>query len=306
MAVPDAARRSGSLLLRALAVGGFATVAWLLSGGVAAADEQDHSDVVTNPLDAVNLAVDPQHTATAALLAALTERAPVELPDHAALTAHTAPIVLPVHTAPIDLPVHTAPIDLLAYTAPALGGPDEDDGGDDGEDPDVPVYQDEDDRQYSHTGGSHSAVAPRSISNTMPAEQYEAKVAAKAAARQAALAPTPPADEPPAPPVEVPQDPEPAQPTYRQPVTEPTATTPTWENPQPFTPTPAPQQAPAPTAPTSASAGGLDGSGGHRGGVIASVTGQDRFAPPTVWRVEQRDDRRAPGSIPGLPSTSPD
>ncbi|MEU7531821.1 hypothetical protein AB0A74_39220 [Saccharothrix sp. NPDC042600] len=287
MAVPDAARRSGSLLLRALAVGGFATVAWLLSSGVAAADEQDHPDVVSNPLDAVNLAVDPQHTATAELLAALTERAPIDLPDH------------------VTLPTHAAPIDVQAHTAPALGGPDEDDGGDDGEDPDVPVYQDEDDRQYSHTGGSHSTTAPRSISNTMPAEQYEAKVAAKAAARQAALAP-PPADEPPAPPVAVPQDPEPAQPTYRQPVTEPDATTPTWENPQPFTPTPAPQQAPAPTAPTSASAGGLDGSGGHRGGVIASATGQDRFAPPTVWRVERRDDRRAPGSIPGLPSTSPD
>lgn len=284
MAVPDAARRSGSLLLRALAVGGFAAVAWLLCSGVAAADEQDHPDVVSNPLDAVNLALEQQQTATTALVVALTERAPLDLPAH---------VTLPAHAAPMDVP---APIDMPTYREP-----------DENEDEDqvVPVHQDDrEDVEYSHTGGSHSTVAPKSISNAMPAEQYEAKVVAKAAARLAALAP-PPAEEPPAPQA-VPEDDPAPQTTLRLTVTEPDATTPTWENPQPFTPTPAPQQAPAPTAPTSASASGHDGSNGHRGGVIASSTGQDRFAPPAFWRVQQRDDWRTPGSVPGLPSTSPD
>ncbi|XVV03500.1 hypothetical protein ACQPW3_40310 [Actinosynnema sp. CA-248983] len=282
MAVPEAVRRTGSLLLRALAVGGLAAVAWLLSGGVAAADEQDHPDVVSNPLDAVNLALEQQQAATTALVAALTERAPLDLPAHVALPAHAAPVGMP------------APIDLPGYRAPE-------------EDEDVPVYQDdpEDDVEYSHTGGSHSTVAPRSISNAMPVEQHQAKVAAKAAARLAALAP-PPAEEPPAPPAAVRQAAPALQITLRLPVTEPDTTTPTWENPQPFTPTPAPQQAPAPTAPTSASASGHDGSNGHRGGVIASSSGQDRFAPPAFWRAQQRDDWRTPGSVQGLPSTSPD
>ncbi|MFI9813061.1 hypothetical protein [Saccharothrix variisporea] len=291
MAVSDAARRSGSLLLRALAVGGFAVTAWLLSGGVAAADDQDHPDVVSNPLDAVNLAVDQQQTATE-LLDVLAARSPVDLPPHVVVPAHalTAPALL---TPPDALSVPTLPVDMTPGDEP---------------DEDVPVYyQDEDTRdvEYSHTGGTHSATAPRTIANALPPEQYEAKVAAKAAARLAAQAP-PAEPEPAAPPAAVHQDAAPAQAVPRQPAAEPDGTTPTWENPQPFTPTPAPQQAPAPTAPTSASASGHDGSQGHRGGVISSYTGQDRFAPPTLWQVEQRDDRRAPGSVPGLPSTSPD
>ncbi|MFE2753174.1 hypothetical protein ACFXGA_14375, partial [Actinosynnema sp. NPDC059335] len=54
MAAPEAVRRGGSLLLRALAVGGLATAAWLVCAGVATADE-DHSDEATKTLEAVNL-----------------------------------------------------------------------------------------------------------------------------------------------------------------------------------------------------------------------------------------------------------
>ncbi|MEJ2857239.1 MULTISPECIES: hypothetical protein [unclassified Saccharothrix] len=308
MAVSDAARRSGSLLLRALAVGGFAVTAWLLSGGVAAADDQDHPDVGMNPLDAVNLAVDGQQTATTALLDALAARTPDGPPPHVLVPALDEPLlaapgldetllIAPVLTAPaaapIALPVHPLPVEVPT-------------GEESDEDAPVYEYDDEDTRdvEYSHTGGTHSTTAPRSIANALPPEQYQAKVAAKAAARLAAQAPPAEAEQAP-PPAVVEQDVAPSRPAPRQ-AAEPDRTTPTWENPQPFTPTPAPQQAPAPTAPTSASASGHDGSQGHRGGGIASHTGQDRFAPPALWRVEQRDDRRAPGSIPGLPSTSPD
>ncbi|NUT98462.1 MAG: hypothetical protein HOY78_41285, partial [Saccharothrix sp.] len=174
MAVSDAARRSGSLLLRALAVGGFAVTAWLLSGGVAAADDQDHPDVVSNPLDAVNLAIGRQQTATE-LLDALAARTPADPPAHVVLPAPvlTAPVLL---APPADLPVHPLPVDM-----PTGADPDED----------VPGHEDGDTRdvEYSHTGGTHNSTAPQPIANALPPEQYQAKVAAKAAARLAALAP---------------------------------------------------------------------------------------------------------------------
>ncbi|CCH35370.1 hypothetical protein ABZ816_12245 [Actinosynnema sp. NPDC047251] len=293
MAVPDAVRRSGSLLLRALAVGGLATTAWLLGTGAAAAEDQNHPDEVSTTLDVVNIAIDPPRTATAELLDVI-------------FTEHLAqPVVLePSMLAPVPVTptvdagqaVHMASPVTVAAAVP-------------------------DDEPTSFSGGTEARADTRTgtVTNTLPAPVYEAKVAAKVAARQAAQQPqdVPPAPEPaPAPvqPVTVPQSPVTAIPQYAPPPAQATsddepAAEPlvTWENPEPAPTAPAPQQAPAPTAPTTASSCGHDSSnGGHRGGVIASATSQSGLIPPSVWSVEQREDGRSPGSVQGLPSTSPD
>ncbi|MEU4802337.1 hypothetical protein [Actinosynnema sp. NPDC023587] len=297
MAVSDAVRRSGSLLLRALAVGGFATTAWLLGTGAAAADGQNHPDEGPTTLDVVNVAVDQQRTATAELLEAI-------------FTDHLTPALPgPVVISPVQVP---SPIgaDLPIQSAAPVTGPVAETVAETAEGP------------TSFTGGTaNSGTGTRTglIVNTVPAPVYEAKVAAKAAARQAALqteAPAPVPDEVPVPvptPVEaqlpVTTAPEPAPPPapVPTPADEPAAEAPvTWENPEPAPAAPAPKQAPAPTGPTTASTSGHDNSNGHRGGVIASATSQAGLIAPAVWSVEQREDDRSPGSVPGLPSTSPD
>ncbi|NUS65476.1 MAG: hypothetical protein HOQ46_17690, partial [Saccharothrix sp.] len=68
---------------------------------------------------------------------------------------------------------------------------------------------------------------------------------------------------------------------------------------------PAPKQAPAPSAPT-ASSGSADSGGSQRGGQLASLTAECHPKPSAAWSAERRDDGRSPGSVPGLPSTSPD
>ncbi|MEV0676650.1 hypothetical protein AB0I60_09000 [Actinosynnema sp. NPDC050436] len=287
MAVPDAVRRTGSLLLRALTVGGLATTAWLLGTGAAAAEGQDHPDEASMMPDVVNMAFDQQRTATEELLTAL-------LADH------------PVPTAPATLSF--ASVDLVSPV-----------DADQAVEPVLVTAAPEDEGPTSFSGGTESRTGTRTgaVTNTIPAPLYEAKLAAKAAAHPAAHqtpepSPAPeqvPADVPPAPehpPVAAPPHPA-APPTQATPVEEPPAAPlVTWENPEPAPPAPAPTQAPAPTAPTTASSTGHDSSNGHRGGVIASATSQSGLIPPAVWSVEQREDGRSPGSVPGLPSTSPD
>ncbi|WP_433266191.1 hypothetical protein ACQPZF_40155 [Actinosynnema sp. CS-041913] len=308
MAGSDAVRRSGSLLLRVLAVGGLATAAWLVCGTAASAEGQDHPDEVSKTLDVVNAAIDRQHTATADLLAGVLA-VPVDLP----LTTEPAP----ADPFPAPAPVAMSLVAMPSIALPPLGMPlaplqVEQVEAMAAADEDAPEEQT---GQYSYSGGTGSPGYSHSgtVENTMPAEMYEAKVAAKETARQAAFAPPPaPAQAAPA------QVVEPTTPALPAEHSEPTpaatkespvdaaTTTVNWEKPEPTTPAPAPKQAPAPTAPTTASSSMQDNSNGHRGGVIASVTSQHRLTPPTSWSAEQRDDWRSPGSVEGLPSTSPD
>ncbi|MGW4109474.1 hypothetical protein ACWEFJ_01175 [Actinosynnema sp. NPDC004786] len=288
MAAPEAVRRGGSLLLRALAVGGLATAAWLVCAGVATADE-DHSDEATKTLEAVNLTLGEQRTAVARLLADAA-------PQHVVPFLSVAAEPQPVGAAPFLAPGATAdPIVVTPFVPYAAEG-----------DP----YPAESYAYSSSSGYSHSGT----VSNTMPAPVYEAKAAAKAAARAAATAEPVVADVPPAPtPVAEPVRTAvpPAPPATAPPAAVPSQTASDtevrWEAPEPSAPAPAPKQAPAPTAPT-ASSGGADSGSGHRGGGVfhASLTGQSTAKPWAAWSAERWDDDRSPGSVPGLPSTSPD
>ncbi|GAA1280645.1 hypothetical protein [Saccharothrix xinjiangensis] len=353
MAVPDAVRRSGSLLLRTLAVGGLATAAWLVSAGAASAE--DH------PADAADLSFPTSpHAASPSYADATT--GPDLLPIAGASPASdllSSPDLLP----PSDLsspsglllPPNLLPSsDLLSSTgavfdgqqAQAAGllsaavparesavifeipqlafGPrpvaetaavnqalanevffaDEAFTGEDLPYPEDLSYPD----GYSHSGHSHSGHSHSgSATNAMPAPMYEAKVAARAAA---AATPAPPAPAPPPTPAPAPESDQAVEAiTSLIPTAPDTRTTGnpevTWEAPEQNVPAPAPKQAPAPSAPT-ASSTSADNGGGHRGGPVASLTGQSDVERTTTWSVERRDDGRSPGSVPGLPSTSPD
>lgn len=294
MAVPEAVRRSGSLLVRALAVGGMATAAWLVCAGFASAGE-DHSDEAAQPLDAVNVALgEQQAVATVDLLAD-----PLALPPLRFATFDQPPPDVELH--PFEGPLTdpavvtaTLPYPVADQTYSAYS----DDGYYYSDDPSASGTE------YGYSSYSHSGA----VSNTMPAPLYEAKVAAKAAARAAAaLAPSVPG------PVAVPMT-APTLPTVLPLAVEPSSpaslTTPNAEvvreAPKPSAPAPAPTQVPAPSAPTASSSSSADGGGGHRGGLIASFTGQSDPKPLTAWSAERPDDGRSPGSVPGLPSTSPD
>ncbi|WP_447004677.1 hypothetical protein ACRAKI_34675 [Saccharothrix isguenensis] len=333
MAVSDAVRRSGSVLLRALAVGGLATAAWLACGGLASADE-DHSDEIAATLDAVNVALGEQQSATVdALLADPLPHDPFGLPAFDASdtsggfgTSGTFS-AFAVDFSPVDRPLERPlvadrlPFEFLVpssldvrptddahsdepYSAPYTGARPADPYDDEYEYT-HPGYTSGSSTHYSHSGA---------VSNTMPAPLYQAKVAAKAAARAAASAP-PPAPVPAAPPVPaavvvtapagsdvLPQGTASAPPASR---TASNADV-VWEAPKPSTPAPAPTQAPAPSAPTASSSSSADSGGGHRGGLIASFSSQSDPKPLAAWSTERWDDGRSPGSVPGLPSTSPD
>ncbi|ONI82429.1 hypothetical protein ALI22I_40795 [Saccharothrix sp. ALI-22-I] len=335
MAVSDAVRRSGSLLLRALAVGGLATAAWFVCAGVASAGE-DHSNEIAKTLDVVNVTLGEQQAATTDLLLADV------LPQHATPFtsagfphAHrpSEPPAYKHHPVGVDFHPTNRPLVLdhsLAVGCPlVVDRPPEFDrpsldvgfppsqGGHPADDDSYPgsypyPYPDDDpypdDTEYSHSGYSHSG----SVSNTMPAPLYEAKVAAKASTRAAAAAASTPPAAAPAPAEALATAPTragvlpldvfvPAAPAAQ--ITSNAVVI--WEVPEPTAPAPAPTQAPAPSVPT-ASSSSADNGGGHRGGVIASFTSQSDPKPLTAWSVERRDDGRSPGSIPGLPSTSPD
>jgi hypothetical protein len=159
------------------------------------------------------------------------------------------------------------------------------------------------------TGGTRSNTRSGTVSNQAPPEVIKAKAevrAAKIAAKLAAALPAPPP--PPAPPVVSVKKIVPLLPDLPVPAPAKTEQAPAsdfnWTAPGPDAPLPTPQQAPV-TATASASSGHTDNSGGTRG-VLAVLTSHNSLFPPATWSVEERRDAAAPGSIPGLPSTSPD
>lgn len=175
--------------------------------------------------------------------------------------------------------------------------------------PQEPQEPEEDDGPVlDFTGGSQGTTRSGTVTNQAPPEVMKAKAQARAAAKAAKAAAEAPPPPPPAPvvvPVKkaVPQLPD-------LPVVHVTKTAPapvsdlTWTAPGPDAPLPAPQQAPV-VATASASSGHTDNSGGTRG-VLAVLTSHNSLFPPSTWSVEERRDGVAPGSLPGLPSTSPD
>lgn len=361
MAVSDAVRRSGSLLLRALTVGGLATAAWLVCAGSASADTADHPDEVSNPLDTVNIALDEQRaghlsdvlptagsllpvpSASDLLYPTVVDLYPtvVDVPGH---PVGQAPIVLDFESATLTAQVLSGleptganmtgadPVDtVLSYdslagaaqfgsiplgSVPLGSAPPGSDPFGDGPFGDEVLGgpESESGPEAEHDGFSGYTYAGRA-DNAMPAPAYEAKVAAKAAATAAAataaaLAPLP--AEPAATEEAVAQHPAPpavtrTTPFDQEPMTSPQVTTQvtvTWEAPEPNAPAPAPKH--APSGPTASSNSSTDSGGGHRGGVIAAFTTESTPYPLTASSVERRNDSRSPGSIPGLPSTSPD
>lgn len=176
--------------------------------------------------------------------------------------------------------------------------------------PEEPQEEQEDEGPVlDFTSGSQGNTRSGTVSNEAPPEVIAAKAqvrAAKKAARAAAELPPPPP--PPAPPVAAVKKAVPLLPDLPVPAPVKTEPTPvndlTWTMPGPDVPLPTPQQAPV-VATASASSGHTDNSGGTRG-VLAVLTSHDSLFPPTTWSVEERRDGRSPGSLPGLPSTSPD
>lgn len=158
------------------------------------------------------------------------------------------------------------------------------------------------------SGGTQSNTRSGTVTNQAPPEVMRAKAQARAAAKAAKAAAEAPPPPPPAPkivPVKkvVPQLPD--LPVMHVTKTEPKpASDLNWTAPGPEAPLPAPQQAPV-VATASASSGHTDNSGGTRG-VLAVLTSHNSLFPPARWSVEERRDGRSPGSLPGLPSTSPD
>jgi hypothetical protein len=323
VAVSDAVRRSGSALLRALAVGGLATAAWLACAGLASAGE-DHPDEIATTLDAVNVALGEQQSATAdPLLADPLALDPSDLFglaafDHSAAEADSRPLDRP-------LAVNERPFEVaLEVGSPSLlDEPSTDDSraphsdpycDQDADSPYADPYADPYEDEYTHPGftsGSSNYSHSGAVSNTMPAPLYEAKVAAKAAARAAASAPValPLPTAAPAPTVVRATAPAGLDllPVSASPVSQTTSNADVvWEVPNPSAPAPTPNQAPAPSAPTASSSSSADSGGGHRGGLIASFSSQSDPKPLAAWSTERWDDGRSPGSVPGLPSTSPD
>jgi hypothetical protein len=158
------------------------------------------------------------------------------------------------------------------------------------------------------TGGSQGNTRSGTVTNQAPPEVMAAKAKARAAAKAAKAAADAPPPPPPAPPVVAVKKIVPKLPDL--PVLSPVKTEPSpksdlnWSVPGHDAPLPAPQQAPV-VATASASSGHTDNSGGTRG-VLAVLTSHNSLFPPSTWSVEQRRDGRSPGSLPGLPSTSPD
>ncbi len=312
-----------ALLLRAAALGGFTAAAWLLSGHVASADPE----LVAEP-PAVEITVEapaplappapsePQSEAPQP--AESTAETSTEIPaepstettadDPQALTAPQPLDALSLFADPAEWataftaslaeqhpPVKHIPAPVVVVVPTKPQSPAEEDDYDDGP-------------TLDFSGGSHSNSRSGTVSNKAPPEVLKAKAQARAARlaakAAAALPPTPqPAPAPVAVKKIVPQLPD--APVHTAPQTEPAAQADlTWTEPGQDAPRPAPQPAPV-TATTSASSSHTDNSGGTRG-VLTVLTSRNELFPPATWSVEERRDGRAPGSLPGLPSTSPD
>lgn len=283
-------RGTGSLLVRALAVGGLTAAAWFFGGAVASA----------TPADALPDA------------ASISEFVHATISEHRESLEDARPEV-PVIREQWTTALSTAPVALDFLDPTRVPAEVEE------EFLDVPWPQE--DAEFGeaaspvYSGGVVNSGTQRSgtVSNTMPEELYTAKVTAKAAAKLAA-APAPAPVE-----VAVPAVEEVAVAvvdaprwgveaiTTSAPVVEadtPAASGLEWEVPRPAAPVPTPQPAQSPTAP-SASSNSHDNSGGARGG-LAVTTAQSSPHQPSVWTAARRDDGRTPGSVQGLPSSSPD
>ena len=262
-----------ALLLRTAALGGFTAAAWLLSGtsAVASPEEPPAVEITAEAtVAAPQLQEDPAGWAEALTTSILEKNQPARLVP--------PPVVTP--------PVITQPAEEPEQEEPADEGP-----------------------VLDFTGGSRSNTRSGTVTNEAPPEVVAAKAqirAAKIAAKLAAEAPPPPP--PPAPPVVVPKQAVPLLPDL--PVHTPAKTEPApandynWSAPGPDAPLPTPQPAPV-VMTVSTSTGHTDNSGGTRG-VLAVLTSHNSLFPPATWSVEERRDGTAPGSIPGLPATSPD
>lgn len=257
---------AGALLLRAAALSGFTAAAWLLSGHVAQASPEEPP--------AVEITVETP------------QEAPQLREDPAGWASALTAAILDNHQARrIPAPINVTP------KQPEPEAPAEEDDG----------------PALDFTGGTHSNTRSGTVSNQAPPEVVKAKAqvrAARVAAKAAAEAPAPP---PPAPVTVakkiVPQLPE--LPARSAPKTESNPKSDlTWTEPGQDAPLPTPQPAPV-VATASASSGHTDNSGGTRG-VLAVLTSHNSLFPPATWSVEERCDGRSPGSLPGLPSTSPD
>ncbi|MFS8098117.1 hypothetical protein LFM09_13325 [Lentzea alba] len=260
---------AGALLLRAAALGGLTAAAWLLSGQQASAAPEEPPSI--------EIAVEiPQ----------LLEAEPVLRDDPAAWAKELTASLLDRHQ-----PAKLTPPPVVKTPEPEEEEAQQDEG---------PVLD--------FTGGSHSNTRSGSVSNQAPPEVVKAKAEARAArlaAKAAAEAPAPP---PPPAPAVVPAKkitPLLTMPVLNVDTTESAATSDlNWTMPGQDAPLPTPQHAPV-VATASASSGHTDNSGGTRG-VLAVLTSHNSLFPPTTWSVEERRDGAAPGSLPGLPSTSPD
>jgi hypothetical protein len=291
-----AVRSTGSLLrvalMRVLVVGGLTASAWLLSDAVASADTGTPAGTANGSGHAAAPA--PRHhrhaSAESLLAALLSEHKPWESALDAASDARTlGESDAQPCGAPARQPADTSP--TRPWSAPAEDG-------------------------YSGSGGTSGGTRSGSVSNTVPqpllAERIAEKQARKAAEQAAAASPPPVVQAPPP----VLESPVVTKALIRKPVrVAPSAaqlgasaaanhSDLGWSSSQHHLPMPAPQPAPAPAAP-SASTGGFDNSGGARGALVV-LTSQSASQPPATWSVEHRTDGRAPGSLPGLPSTSPD
>lgn len=257
------------MLLRAAALGGLTAAAWLLSGTQASASQEEPPTI--------EIAVDAPQDDVARLLE-----------DPAGWAKDFTAAVIEQHQPAkfVPAPVVTKPREPEPEEEPADEGP-----------------------VLDFTGGTQGTTRSGTVSNQAPPEVIKAKAqvrAARLAAKAAAELPPPPP--PPAPPVVsasriVPLLPE--IPVLNVTKTEPAPVSDlTWTTPGPDAPLPSPQQAPV-TATASASSGHTDNSGGTRG-VLAVLTSHNSLFPPATWSVGERRDGRSPGSLPGLPSTSPD
>ncbi|WP_439662070.1 hypothetical protein ACSHWB_11715 [Lentzea sp. HUAS TT2] len=257
----------GALLLRTAALGGLTAAAWLLSGTSASASPEEPPAVEIT-------------TETAA-------EAPQLLEDPAGWAeAFTASVIEKHQPARFVPPVATKPAEEPE------------------EEPDEGPILD-------FTGGSQGNTRSGSVSNEAPPEVIAAKAkvrAAKIAAKLALELPPPPPPPPPAAPVLVAKKAVQLLPDLPAPAPAKTEPAPVsdynWSVPGPDAPLPAPQQTPV-VATASASSSHTDNSGGTRG-VLAVLTSHNSLFPPATWSVEERRDGTEPGSIPGLPSTSPD
>jgi hypothetical protein len=317
-----------ALLLRTAALGGFTAAAWLLSGHVASADpalaEEPPAVEITveapaplePPAPSEPQAEDPQPAETAAETSTGTPDEPsaeTTADDSQALAAPQPLDALSPFADPAEWataftasltgqhpPIKHVPVPGVVVVPTKPGAPAEEDDHD---------YDEDDGPALDFSGGSHSNSRSGTVSNQAPPEVVRAKAQARAARLAAkAAAALPPAAPQPAPaPVAVkriaPQLPDVPVPTA--PRTEPVAQADlTWTEPGQDAPMPAPQPAPV-TATTSASSSHTDNSGSTRG-ALTVLTSRNELFPPATWSVEERRDGRSPGSLPGLPSTSPD